>query len=141
LLNWSFKGRVGELLTSRLAKSGSRRLSDSPNFHLNIQKPTFRLGESGSRLLPDSPSRRVSDSPTRLVGDSPTPRLAESGSRFSITNISANSKPISAKTPENPPHCHVPLCRRTVNCNVHSETYTVTIPSQSSRFHQLTHTH
>jgi hypothetical protein len=38
--------RVGELATYRLAESGSHRLSDSPNFHLNIQKPTLRLGES-----------------------------------------------------------------------------------------------
>ncbi len=54
-----------------------------------------------------------------------TPRLGEQGSRFSITNISANSKPKSErlerqckasmriqfmqKTPENPPYCHVPL--------------------------------
>jgi hypothetical protein len=53
------------------------------------------------------------------------PSVGESGSRFSITNISANSKPKSErlemeckgpvpnrlmqKTPENPPHCHVPL--------------------------------
>jgi hypothetical protein len=31
------------------------------------------------------------------VGESPTPRLAESGRRFSITNISANSKPKSER--------------------------------------------
>ncbi len=54
--------RLGELATPRLAKSGSRRLSE---FSFNIQKTTLRLGESGSRRLPDSP---VSDSPTRWVG-------------------------------------------------------------------------
>jgi hypothetical protein len=53
--------RVGELATPLLAESGSRRLSTRQVFLLNIQKPTSRLGESGSR--------------------------------FSITNISANSKP------------------------------------------------
>jgi hypothetical protein len=60
-------------------KSGSRRLPDSPSFLLNIQNPTLQPGESGSHRLPDSPN----------------PRLAKSGSRFSITNISANSKPKS----------------------------------------------
>ncbi len=35
--------------TTRGVDSGSRRLSDSPSFLLNLQKPTFRLGESGSR--------------------------------------------------------------------------------------------
>ncbi len=54
---------TGESLTPPLAESKSRRLSDSP-----IQKPAPRLGESESRHLP------------------------ESGSHFSITNISANLK-------------------------------------------------
>jgi hypothetical protein len=52
---------------------------------------TPRLAESGSRRLPDSPSfsfiHSKADSPARRVGEDP----------------------ISAKTPENPPHCHVPL--------------------------------
>jgi hypothetical protein len=58
------------------------------------------------KLLPDSASRGVADTPTRRVGasafeclkeNSATPRLGESGSRFSITNISANSKPKSER--------------------------------------------
>ncbi len=61
------------MVTPRLAESGSRRLSDSPSFLLNIQKPTLRLGESASHRQP---------------------RLAESESRFSIT---ANSKPKSER--------------------------------------------
>ncbi len=58
----SFQGLVLKFGKSMLnGKSASHRLSDSPSFLLNIQKPTLRLGESGSR--------------------------------FSITNISANSTP------------------------------------------------
>jgi hypothetical protein len=57
-------------MTPRLAESGSRRLSDSPSFLLNIQKPTPRLAASVSHRLPDSPSRRVADSPNRRVGES-----------------------------------------------------------------------
>jgi hypothetical protein len=51
------------------------------------------------KRLSDSPSRGVDDSPTWRVGESANeflkenPRVGESGSRFSITNIMANSKP------------------------------------------------
>ncbi len=47
------------MATPQLVESGSRRLSDSPSFLLNIKKPTPRLGESESQQLPDSVSRRV----------------------------------------------------------------------------------
>jgi hypothetical protein len=50
-----------------------RRLSDSPSFLLNIQYPNLRLADLERH------------------------RLAESGSRFSITNISANLKPKSER--------------------------------------------
>jgi hypothetical protein len=51
----------------------SRELSDSPNFLLNFQKLTLWLDKSESR------------------------RLAESGSHFSIMNISTNLKPKSER--------------------------------------------
>jgi hypothetical protein len=66
--------------THRVGESLTLRLSNSPSFFLNIQKLTPWLAELESRQLPDS-SRRV----------------AESGSRFSITNISANMKPKSKR--------------------------------------------
>ncbi len=84
---------VMELATPRLAESGSRRLSDSPSFSFKHSKADSPTRRAVSRRLPDSPSRRVSDSLTRRVGESPIRRLTESGSRFSIMNISANSKP------------------------------------------------
>jgi hypothetical protein len=50
--------------------------------------------ESGSQWLSDSPGRGVADSPSFLLNiQKPTLRLAKSRSRFSIMNISANSKP------------------------------------------------
>jgi hypothetical protein len=85
------------VIEKRLSDSPSRGVSDSPSFLLNIQKPTPRLAESASHRLPDSPSRRVADSPTHRVGESPARRIVEPGSHFSITNISANSKPKSER--------------------------------------------
>ncbi len=95
---------------------------------------TPRLAESGSQRLSDLLSRVVSDSPISRVGESPTlwvfllniqkptPRLAESFfdyeylREFEVKSGTARrvvlenyEDPISAKTPENPPHCHVPL--------------------------------
>jgi hypothetical protein len=61
---------------------------------------------------------------TPLLAEWESRQLPESASRFSITNFAANSnkigttqngvkgtnaKRISAKIPENAPHCHVPL--------------------------------
>ncbi len=42
----SLTRRVGELATPWLAELGSRQLSGSPSFLLNIQKPTLRVRES-----------------------------------------------------------------------------------------------
>jgi hypothetical protein len=39
------------MATPRLAESGSRQLSDSQSFLLNIQKQTLRLGELESRRV------------------------------------------------------------------------------------------
>ncbi len=48
------------------------------------------------KRLPDSPSRGVGESASFLLNiQKPTLRLGESGSRFSVTNIIANSKPKS----------------------------------------------
>jgi hypothetical protein len=46
------------------------------------------------KRLPDSPSRGVDDSPNRTYAEQ-----------------------ISAKTPENPPHCHVPLMHLQLSAN------------------------
>jgi hypothetical protein len=105
------------VIEKRLPDSASRRLSDSASRRVAFECLKEKLGESESRLLnvqkKNWASRRVGDSPTRLMGESltprlsesesrrlpdfenlaSTPRLGESGSRFSITNISANRKP------------------------------------------------
>ena len=84
---------------------------------------TSRLAKSESQRLPDLPSRRVSDSPTCRVGESPTRQVGESFFDYYeyLREFEAKSgtarkvvwgiyeDPISAKTPDNPPHCHVPL--------------------------------
>jgi hypothetical protein len=105
--------RVGELATPRLAESGSRQLSDSPSFsfvHSKADSPTRRLGESSTPRLAESESQRLPDSPSRRVGESffdyEYLREFEAKSR---TARKIYEDPISAKTPENPPHCHVPL--------------------------------
>ncbi len=88
-----------------------------------VESATLRLNDTGSRRLTVSLVRGVDDSPYHWYREfsfkkfnSRLPVSVIAGSRFSNTNISANSKPwgtheepISAKTPENPPHCHVPL--------------------------------
>ncbi len=113
------------MATPRLAELGSRRLSDSPSFsfkHSKADSPTRRVGESltprltesESQRIPDSPSRRVTDSPTRWVGESffdyeyLRELEAKSGTARKVV-WGIHEDPISAKTPENPPHCHVPL--------------------------------
>jgi hypothetical protein len=80
--------RVGVLATPRLAESRSRRLFDSMSFsfkHSKADSLTRRVGESSTLRLAESKSQRLPDSPNCSV--------PESGSRFLITNISANSKP------------------------------------------------
>ncbi len=72
-----------------------------------------------------------------------TPRLGEWGSRFSNTNISTNlkpksngskrsvrayAKPVYAKTPENPPHCHVPLTSYCIAKVLYSTNYQNLLP-------------
>ncbi len=76
---------------------------------------TPRLTESGSRRLSDSPSRGVSDSPISRVGESSffyyeylREFEAKSGTARKVV-WGIYEDPISAKTPDNPPHCHVPL--------------------------------
>ncbi len=88
--------RVGESSTPRLAESGSHRLSDSPRFsfkHSKVDSPTRRVGES----FFDYEYRREFE--------------AKSGTALKAV-YGIYEDPISAKTPENPPHCHVPLSRR-----------------------------
>jgi hypothetical protein len=56
---------------------------------------TPRLAESESRELSDSPSFQHSkddSEPSQRVADSLSQRVADSGSCFSIMNISANAK-------------------------------------------------
>ncbi len=120
--------RVGELATPRLAESGSRRLSDSPSFsfeHSKADSPTRRVGESSTPRLSESYSQRLLDSPSCRVADSPTRRVGDSFfdyeylCEFETKSGTARKvvwgmyeDPISAKTPEIPPHCHVPLRNR-----------------------------
>jgi hypothetical protein len=74
------------MATPRLAEPGSRRLSNSPSFLLNIQKPTLQLGNSL------------------------THRVGESFFYYEyLPQFEAKSGPKPAKTPENPLYCHVPL--------------------------------
>jgi hypothetical protein len=77
--------------------------------------------------------RGVVDSPTQRYGESATPRIGDSGELFFeyeyLREFEAkigtarkvvsgtHEEPISAKTPENPPHCHVPLMRSCVGRN------------------------
>ncbi len=106
-------------------------------FLSDIDSPThWRKDFSFKNSFADSPTRRVRESPSHRLGESTTPRLAKSGSRWlpdsasrkvsfwlwispriwsQIRNGSKGSvrdswgAGNSAKTPENPPHCHVPL--------------------------------
>ncbi len=55
------------------------------------QIATPRLNDTGSRRLSVSTIRGVGDSPYQRYAESATPRIVESGSRFSNTNISENS--------------------------------------------------
>jgi hypothetical protein len=81
------------MATPRLAESRSRRISDSPSFRLNSQRLTLRLGES----FFDYEYLR------ELEAKIGTARKVVKG---------IYEEPISAKTPENPPHCHVPLNKK-----------------------------
>ena len=71
---------------------------------LNIHKLTPRLGESVSRRLPDS----------FFDFENLREFEAKSGTARKVVE-GIYEDPISAKTPENPPHCHVPL--KTGLCN------------------------
>ncbi len=55
------------------------------------QIATPLLNDTGSRRLSVSTIRGVGDSPYQRYAESATPRIVESGSRFSNTNISENS--------------------------------------------------
>jgi hypothetical protein len=79
----SLTRRVEELATLRLAKFSFK--------HSKANSPTRQVGKSSTPRLVESESRRLPDSPSRGVANSP------SASRFSITNISANSKPKSER--------------------------------------------
>ncbi len=70
-------------LGPRLGESGSRRLSDSPSFLLNIQKPTLQVIDSSTRRVGESLTYWFgpTQSPTRRAGELATPGLGESGSR------------------------------------------------------------
>jgi hypothetical protein len=52
-------------------------------------------GSSGTTCTRTSFNNSIADTPTRRCGESSTPRLTDTGSRFSFTNISTNSKPKS----------------------------------------------
>ncbi len=85
----------------------TRRVGDSPTCRVReLTTPWLAApdSDSASRGVNDSPTHRtgkfsfkhsIVDSPNRRVGDLSIPRLAESASCFSITNISENSKPKS----------------------------------------------
>jgi hypothetical protein len=72
--------------------SGNKNYLVAP-FEFPNRKTTPRLTDSGTHRLLDLVSRGVADSLTRQVGESAFECLKEN----------------SAKTPENPPRCHVPL--------------------------------
>jgi hypothetical protein len=116
--------RVGKLLTLWLAEfSFKHSKADSPTRWVR-ESATPRLAESESQQLPDSPSQRVADSQTPRVRESLTRRLVSwgvvfwlrispqiqsqnwNGSKGSIRDLRGTN---FCKTPENPPHCHVPL--------------------------------
>ncbi len=108
-----------------------------PHRSLTLPFEPFRFwlrirGESGSRWLSDSASRRVDNSPTRQVGESvfesvkenlasrgvgdfPTRRVFRLRISPRIRSQNRNGLKCTekelcrAKTPENPPRCHVPL--------------------------------
>jgi hypothetical protein len=89
------------LIEKRLFDSASPGIDDTPT--RRVRESAFeclkeKLGKSESRPLPDSANRGVANSLTRRGGESSTPG------------------PISAKTPENPPRCHVPLSERALSC-------------------------
>ncbi len=115
----------------------SKDIFSYPRILSDIDSPTHRRKDfSFKNSFADSQTRRVRESPTHRLGELTTPRLAKSGSRWlpdsaswrvsfwlwispriwsKIWNGSKGSvrdswgAGNSAKTPENPPHCHVPL--------------------------------
>jgi hypothetical protein len=81
------------------------------------RKTTPRLSVLASRRLSESVSRGVGDSPTHRVRELLTLRLdydylrkfeAKIGTARNVV-LGTYAEPVYAKTPENPPHCHVPL--------------------------------
>jgi hypothetical protein len=98
-----------------LPDSPSREVHDSPISWVG-ESPTLRLakfffwkfksrlGETVSCRLPDSPSRRVSEFDYEYLLEFE----AKSGTARKVVWWMYED-PISAKTPKNPPHCHVPL--------------------------------
>jgi hypothetical protein len=96
-----------------LGESGSRQLSDSASRGVD-NSPNRRVGESAFECLKEnSASQRVGNSPTWQVGESffDYEYLREFEAKIGMAqNVlkGTYAEPISAKTPENPPHCHVP---------------------------------
>ncbi len=64
-----------------------------------------RLFDSLRRGVDDSPIWRVGELLTHRLGELASPRLPDSASR----RVAMVSRGVAAKTPENLPHCHVPL--------------------------------
>ncbi len=81
-LDSTFKGRFCHLKFEKSMINLKKFYGDSPTHHSD--SPTLRVGELMTYW--------VGESTTCQLAESVTPRLAESASRFSITNISANSK-------------------------------------------------
>ncbi len=96
-----------------------RRLSDSPSFLLNIQKPTLRPSRGVVFRLRISPRIRSQN---------------QNGSKGSARDLWGTN---FCKTPENLPHCHVSVSRHTNR--EYSVQSNLNIISYSS-FHQLRHT-
>ncbi len=94
--------------------------SDSPTWRVG-ESPTIRLSEFSfkhsrlskceSRRLPHLPSRRVANSPSRgfVFRLWISPQIWSQNRNSSKGSVRDLWGTISAKTPENPPHCHVPL--------------------------------
>jgi hypothetical protein len=85
---------------TRIIESGSRRLSVSPIRRVFFKKINNRLPVSVMQGVVDSPTQRYGKSATPPITNTESwglPVSVIAGSRFSNTNISANSKPKSER--------------------------------------------
>jgi hypothetical protein len=106
--HWYGSRRLSISMIRGVGDSPTLRITDTASFHFKnsiayspyqccVESSTPRVSDAERGRLPILLSRRVTDSAYCWYGESPTLHIVESGSRFSNTNISENSKPKSER--------------------------------------------